>query len=307
MTVVEDVIANVRESFLDEGMDEQVLIDLKDLWQGKLNQSRALDPAAAALAQAPQQSAGRATEPAATQMILQQPVAGNVVQPQINAAQLPQGITMMAANQGSAYEMSGAAQTATLALPPGLYPQHLATALQNNTVMQAVGQDGTQYIIQPAMGGQQQQVFQVQSTPGVQHAIQPPQLQTRGVQQVQQTLTMQTQIKPDGSRGQLDGQCDTSSDDDDDDDDDDDKVDDDDEDQNEEDLVGDEEEPLNSDDDISENEDPSELFDTDNVVVCQFDKINRNKNKWKFHLKDGIMNLNGKDFVFQRANGEAEW
>lgn len=38
-----------------------------------------------------------------------------------------------------------------------------------------------------------------------------------------------------------------------------------------------------------------------------FFQINRNKNKWKFHLKDGIMNLNGRDFVFQRATGDAEW
>ena len=31
-------------------------------------------------------------------------------------------------------------------------------------------------------------------------------------------------------------------------------------------------EPLNSDDDVSD-ADPSELFDTDNVVVCQYDKV----------------------------------
>ena len=31
-------------------------------------------------------------------------------------------------------------------------------------------------------------------------------------------------------------------------------------------------EPLNSDDDVSE-EDPTELFDTENVVVCQFEKV----------------------------------
>jgi transcription initiation factor TFIIA large subunit len=43
------------------------------------------------------------------------------------------------------------------------------------------------------------------------------------------------------------------------------------------------------------------------VVVCQYEKITRARNKWKFHLKDGIMNLNGRDYVFQRANGEAEW
>lgn len=31
-------------------------------------------------------------------------------------------------------------------------------------------------------------------------------------------------------------------------------------------------EPLNSGDDVSD-EDPSELFETDNVVVCQYDKV----------------------------------
>lgn len=67
-----------------------------------------------------------------------------------------------------------------------------------------------------------------------------------------------------------------------------------------------EEEPLCSEDDNSD-EEATDLFDTENVVVCQYDKITRAKNKWKFHLKDGIMNLNGKDYVFQRAHGEAEW
>lgn len=33
-----------------------------------------------------------------------------------------------------------------------------------------------------------------------------------------------------------------------------------------------EEEPLNSEDDVSD-EDPTDLFDTDNVVVCQYDKV----------------------------------
>ena len=31
------------------------------------------------------------------------------------------------------------------------------------------------------------------------------------------------------------------------------------------------------------------------------------KNRWKFHLKDGIMNLEGRDYVFQKATGEADW
>lgn len=35
---------------------------------------------------------------------------------------------------------------------------------------------------------------------------------------------------------------------------------------------GPEDEPLNSDDDVSE-EEQADLFDTDNVVVCQYDKV----------------------------------
>ncbi|XP_052863811.1 transcription initiation factor IIA subunit 1 isoform X1 [Anopheles cruzii] len=69
---------------------------------------------------------------------------------------------------------------------------------------------------------------------------------------------------------------------------------------------GAEEEPLNSEDDVTD-EDASDLFETDNVVVCQYDKITRSRNKWKFYLKDGIMHVNGKDFVFQKSNGDAEW
>ena len=114
---------------------------------------------------------------------------------------------------------------------------------------------------------------------------------------------------------QVDGPHEDSSDeeenlDDDDDDDDDADDDDDDDDLDKEDEDnedgGAEEEPLGSDDDISD-EDPADLFDTENVVVCQYDRITRARNKWKFHLKDGIMNLNGRDYVFQKANGDAEW
>lgn len=41
----------------------------------------------------------------------------------------------------------------------------------------------------------------------------------------------------------------------------------------EEEGIGAEEEPLCSDDDVSDEENQNELFDTDNVVVCQYDKV----------------------------------
>ena len=69
-----------------------------------------------------------------------------------------------------------------------------------------------------------------------------------------------------------------------------------------------EDEDLCSDDDLSSEEEDSEaLFDIDNVIVCQSDKIHRTKSNWKFNLKLGIMNLNGIDHVFHKAVGEANW
>lgn len=67
-----------------------------------------------------------------------------------------------------------------------------------------------------------------------------------------------------------------------------------------------EEDPLNSGDDVVE-QDILDLFDTDNVIVCQYDKIHRSKNRWKFHLKDGVISYEGRDYVFSKAVGEAEW
>lgn len=66
------------------------------------------------------------------------------------------------------------------------------------------------------------------------------------------------------------------------------------------------EESLNSEDDITD-EEPTDLFDTDNVVVCQYYKIIRCKNKWKLCFKDGIMHLEGKDFLFRSASGDTNW
>ncbi|KAL1258755.1 hypothetical protein QQF64_009332 [Cirrhinus molitorella] len=74
----------------------------------------------------------------------------------------------------------------------------------------------------------------------------------------------------------------------------------------EEEELEEEEDPLNSGDDVSEQDIP-EIFDTENVIVCQYDKIHRSKNRWKFYLKDGVMCYGGKDYVFSKAVGEAEW
>ena len=50
--------------------------------------------------------------------------------------------------------------------------------------------------------------------------------------------------------------------------------------------IGIEMEPPGSGDDVSD-EEAADLFDTENVVVCQYEKISRTRNKWKLSLKVG--------------------
>ncbi|KAI8866740.1 TFIIA-domain-containing protein [Ramicandelaber brevisporus] len=74
---------------------------------------------------------------------------------------------------------------------------------------------------------------------------------------------------------------------------------------NEDDLLG-------SDlDDPSDTEDVQEAdqqrVDHGNTTLCQHEKVGRTKNRWKIVLRDGVINANGRDFLFNRANCEFEW
>jgi transcription initiation factor TFIIA large subunit len=80
-------------------------------------------------------------------------------------------------------------------------------------------------------------------------------------------------------------------------------------------------EPLNSEDDEDSDEGGDTLFETSDIVICQFEKVRpctefvqmsvmqvtRTRNRWKFVLKDGLIEVNNVDRVFHRATGEAEW
>nr|POE66143.1 transcription initiation factor iia large subunit [Quercus suber] len=61
-----------------------------------------------------------------------------------------------------------------------------------------------------------------------------------------------------------------------------------------------------SDDENQENmgEDDDEMGDT---ILCTYDKVQRVKNKWKCILKDGVMSVKGKEWVFHKGTGEFEW
>ncbi|XP_052768356.1 transcription initiation factor IIA subunit 1-like [Mya arenaria] len=365
MSVVEDVISNVREAFLDEGVDEQVLHELKHLWESKLAASRALEPAD------PEPQV--ATQPGGN--IPYQLMAPQQAQIRVNPTTIQQQIPVPV-QLTDGQQISNAASVAFNA-QGGMFPSHQVQTLVNiqGTHYQMQQTANGQYILtlptgvsqgqmvnlpqQTIIQGQPGQVTQIQgqALPQFDGAHDEPSTELSNVQSSPHTMEqcddididLCAQLKGDeiidslsdnvlhkgeeielelecspASAGrllnsrkrtkrsrvpkvpQLDGNHDTSSSEDNDFDDDDDDNNDDDDEKEDGEEDGEEEEPLNSDDDVSE-EDPSELFDTDNVVVCQFEKISRNKGKWKFLLKDGIMNLDGKDHIFQRGTGEADW
>ncbi|CAN1167135.1 Transcription initiation factor IIA large subunit [Linum perenne] len=72
----------------------------------------------------------------------------------------------------------------------------------------------------------------------------------------------------------------------------------------------DEDEPLNEDDDDDEDlddVDQGEELNTQHLVLAQFDKVTRTKSRWKCTLKDGIMHINNKDILFNKATGEFDF
>lgn len=314
-TVVDDVIAGVRDCFLDDGVDEQVLQELKQLWKTKLQATGAMD--------LPQPEP--VMPPPPVLQSFQKANGGNVIPKRTELAQ-----------QSSSQQSSGIDHGAQGSNVPGTHTHHVLDP--NNkvpvqlTLPAQPGVPGSQprsFTIQiPASALNGNKLHQVLTGPIINATISLPQpLAATLLQQHINSALAGQQNEFDGGGGgrsgtapfSLDGALDSSDDegsnvgdgseegagdDDEDDDSPEERAEEEEEEQNE--SGGAEEEPLNSGDDVSD-EEPGDMFDTDNVVVCQYDKITRSRNKWKFYLKDGIMNLAGKDYVFQKANGDAEW
>ncbi|KAK4231723.1 transcription initiation factor IIA large subunit [Podospora fimiseda] len=84
-------------------------------------------------------------------------------------------------------------------------------------------------------------------------------------------------------------------------------LDDDDDDLKDEDL---DEDAINSDlDDPNDDKDDDDDDDDamGHMMLCTYDKVQRVKNKWKCTLKDGVLTVNGREYVFHKATGEYEW
>ncbi|XP_012215669.1 transcription initiation factor IIA subunit 1 isoform X2 [Linepithema humile] len=345
-TVIEDVIAGVRESFIDEGVDEQVLQELKQIWEAKLMSSKAVElnpdppepqvppinthktvsvtkvsqtsqqqsqqPQQQQQAQSQQQQTSQPQQHTSTTgtTVQQQQHSTTPVQQVVNApaAVLDRQVPIQITLPPQAGVPDGPQRILSIQVPAStLQGNQLQTILTGPIISAAMGLPAN--LASTLLQQHVNSTLQGQATLAPLQVNQPIQVVT------QSTNSIVTQRPPQNQQqqnniNQMDGGVGDSTDDDDeeeeeDNDEDDEDLDDREEEENDE-AATREEEPLNSEDDVTD-DDPADLFDTDNVVVCQYDKITRSRNKWKFYLKDGIMNLSGKDYVFQKANGDAEW
>ncbi|KFD69923.1 hypothetical protein M514_06713 [Trichuris suis] len=263
-SVIDDVCSNSREGFLDEGLDEQVLQEFKHTWETKVLSTKAIDSFSDNL------NTG--------------PVRGSYVPP-VPATSHGVRIPMM-----SSLQLGPQGLPSNITLPAGL-----------------VAGTPSGFVIQPLAGGQIRYLpnaAAVQARPfmtkivGAAPSSALASMVNKPVAQVDRTAPTDHA----GPVYQVDGPAGVSDPEDAADDEDPEDL----EEEEEEDFTNsgpvEDGDPLNSDDDLSF-EDDTEMFETENVAACQYEKVNRTRNKWKFVFKDGIMNISGKDYVFNRASG----
>jgi transcription initiation factor TFIIA large subunit len=279
--IINDVCTAVREALSEEGYDDHTLQELKALWLARLENSKALEPLPAmsitdqaTIREYRHPTTGDANN--SSSLNNKQSSGVKRIHPASNAAITNSNISYATSTINSGIISLPSASTTQFNRQNFLPKPSNPTNLGNNTMKASSQVDGANdEIISNEHGKKKSKIIKVSL--------------------------------------QLDGTGPPIGDDDDDDDDDsevegndvgDELDDDDDDDGNEE--GREDPNPLCSEDDVSDDE-PGELFDTENVVVCQYDKISRTKNKWRFTLKSGVMNIEGRDYVFSKATGDADW
>uniref|UniRef100_A0A1I7XFI7 Transcription initiation factor IIA subunit 1 n=1 Tax=Heterorhabditis bacteriophora TaxID=37862 RepID=A0A1I7XFI7_HETBA len=344
--VIHDVINQVKEAFLDENVDVDILQQLKKEWEDKVTSSGCVEM------ESRNALHNIAPPPMRGQHVMPQRM-GNVAQVRLQSNN-PQLVsnqphhTMHMDTQGQRpismqYVQQPTMQQIQVQQNPMASGASFQPQIASGVRMVQSIQPGQQYVITQGAGQQLSQGVMFIHNSNVQHipVTLPPTavFQQRVNIQIEQKITRDSAcssstpgnprekkkkvsreeaekiaigllrvLQLDGGGG---GMSDSSSDEEEPDDDDDplrriaDRIGDGQVDDGEQAIV--EEDPLNSEDDQSDDEDLETLFDAENVIMCQFEKVHRARSKWKFQLKDGIMHIDNRDYCFQKCSGEAEW
>uniref|UniRef100_A0A8D3DJT9 Stonin 1 n=1 Tax=Scophthalmus maximus TaxID=52904 RepID=A0A8D3DJT9_SCOMX len=308
LSIIDDVIESMRELFLDEGLEDRVLDDLRHLWESKMMQSKAMEDfrknnisSSNFVLQLPdnyRQSADRElTGNGRHQMMNAVGQTKSSLMTQSYPVQIPAGVTLQTAS-GQLYKVNvpvvvtqAPAGQQPVSRPTQKAPAPQPTAVPPNTIYpQQVEPPPVHAASDTELPQHYSELSDIVQLDGaadnsdveVDDGVPLEVNDFLGIINAEAIKVLQ---EGDGSS---DGNSISSSD------------------SEGADKNAEEEDPLNSGDDVIEQDIP-DLFDTDNVIVCQYDKIHRSKNRWKFHLKDGVMCYAGRDYVFSKAVGEAEW
>ena len=237
--VIADVINNISEYFIEDGIEDDVLAGLKEMWLRKLNTN---------------------TKTNFTEVINSSDSSGSSAEAQVS---VPIAFTM-AGSEPKVFDLKVPAS----ALKESNYSAKLVHALGNEDV---------------------NKILHMTISDEVKKAM----LQSI----IDKCWSSDNVIQLDGPYSD-----DSDTEDEDECDEDEENEEDEDEDELNDEATGDEY-VLTDDDDIIDDE----FTETDNVVACQYESIKREKNQWKLHLRKGVMNINGRDFVFDQLIGDATW
>ncbi|KAL1925692.1 uncharacterized protein VTP21DRAFT_575 [Calcarisporiella thermophila] len=274
--VIDDVISNVRNDFEDMGIDEAVLMELQRSWEQKVAESQV-----AGLGEHDEEYDYN-EEYESQQLHSQQPSGETAVQAAANLATLA---SASVAIQNT--ESNGVGRPQPFLPPRSIEDQsQIASQLHSQQQHQQLQQQHHLHHQQPKPQQPQQQTQQGMSgnrlvLPGGSGRI--PQLDG-----ADDTIAIRLEdiecdftITPRTRRiAQVDG---------------------------EEDADDDINSELDDTDEEEENADGEDGAVGGNIVLCLYDKVTRTKNKWKCILKDGVVFLNGRDYLFHKANGDFEW
>jgi len=307
--VVEDVIKNIREDFINEGVDEQVLEDLRQLWENKLMQTGMYDlPGLATHNYSTYDINYNYLDPNSSLLPLQQnplynmnPYLTTPNTSQRGAAHNTALNSLRTLNQPST--LPSTTTTTTYYDPTGKPQQYLAppgvpswstqptlpTGLNTQYNPNIRQQDGASDDVDPMTDRQKADAVLLKKFAKIQKQKQRKENFTRSKPSKKEANSSSDSTL---AIPQFDGLGDKKAE----------KEEDDEDDEEEGSTKGDEELGSDLDDD-----DGDEEPDTEHIVLCQYEKVTRVKNKRKANLKDGIMHINGKDYVFSKATGEFDW
>ncbi|KAG8897612.1 hypothetical protein FRB99_008045, partial [Tulasnella sp. 403] len=339
--IIDDVMSNIRDHFLEFGVDEQVLRTLQNKWEQKVVDSNVAEfepgPPQAAPAVVPQQQLHPHPPPPVNGHQYSLAVPQQRVQPPNYAsssasASAPYGAPAIKPEpHDSPYTLPALPAPAppqamhrSMMLPAGAAPQPQLTQAQVQAFMQT---PFTQQQLQAMAHQQQAHMARQQQQNMQQHAPQqkptPTQLQQAAARlpQVEGPTYLPVPAQPSNVTlpriPQLDGPSSTSSS------------------SSSRSSAspppqlpshtvvapppasssapraGDEEIGSDLDDDDSEGDDDeagagghaADGAGPGDIVYCTYDKVQRVKNKWKCVLKDGIVSVNGKDYLFSKCTG----